>query len=253
MTDVGYTKLANDVLEALAKIKLSPMQYRLLFVVWRYTYGYQRGEHDLSLSFLAEATGCDKRQIQRELKDLEDRKIISQKITNGVGRIIGFNPDVNSWASIGEVTNGEMTNGEMTNGDSAIGETTNPSIGEIVKATIGETTNQERNNIKKNLKKNNKQQFEAEFEDWWKGYPRKKSKADARKAWVKLRGEGKAVEELTLYRDRYAAEVKQKNTEEQYILHGSTFLNGKWEDYTQEPAEAKAREPDTYAGWRRAQ
>jgi hypothetical protein len=34
----GYTILANEILEAMARTKLSPTQYRLLFVVWRYTY-----------------------------------------------------------------------------------------------------------------------------------------------------------------------------------------------------------------------
>jgi phage replication O-like protein O len=49
--DNGYTRIANEILEAMAKIKLSPTQYRILFVVWRYTYGFQRKEHKLSLTF----------------------------------------------------------------------------------------------------------------------------------------------------------------------------------------------------------
>ena len=84
-----------------------------------------------------------------------------------------------------------------------------------------------------------KPDYEAEFEAWWKDYPLKKSKADARKSWVKLRKSNKTIEQLTLYRDRYIAEIKRKGTEGRYILHGSTFLNGRWEDYSKdsEPSE----------------
>ena len=47
----GYTRIANEILEAMAKVKLSPTQYRVLFVVWRYTYGFSRKSADLSLTF----------------------------------------------------------------------------------------------------------------------------------------------------------------------------------------------------------
>jgi hypothetical protein len=39
-------------------------------VVWRYTYGFNRKQHELSQNFIAEATGLHKKQIQRELNNL---------------------------------------------------------------------------------------------------------------------------------------------------------------------------------------
>lgn len=155
--EAGYTALANEILEAMARIKMSPMQYRLLFVVWRYTYGFQRKEADLSLTFLANATGCDKRQIQRELKDLNQRKIIIQN-TEKQSRVIGFNKDYDQWLDdipvnkegIGETTNGEIDNGDLTNGESVEG-----GIGEVTNPPIGEFTNQERKSLNKSFKENN--------------------------------------------------------------------------------------------------
>ena len=140
----GFTKIDNKILENIATIKLSPTAYRLVFVIWRYTYGFNRRTHNMSLSFLHEATGCDKRQIQRELKNLEDKKVIIQDIKNGSYRNISFNKNHDEW--IGKTTIGETAIGEIDNG-----QTTNSAIGESVKATIGETTNQERNN-KENYK-----------------------------------------------------------------------------------------------------
>lgn len=137
----GYTRIADEILEQMAKVKLSPTQYRILFVVWRFTYGFNRKEHDLSLGFLSQATGCDKRQLQRELKGLEDRKIVFQKVMNGKGRKLMFNKNHDEWT--GKSTIGETTIGEIDNGETADGENDNGTIGEIVKGTIGETDNQD--------------------------------------------------------------------------------------------------------------
>lgn len=140
----GYTKIANIILEALARQPLNGTQRRILDVVFRYTYGFNRKEHELSLTFISAATMCDKRQLQRELKELEIKKIIFQSI--GAKRIISFNKNYEQW--IGESTIGKKDIGEITNG-----ETPNTSIGESTNADIGKSTNQEINYLNKTLKK----------------------------------------------------------------------------------------------------
>jgi len=126
----GYTKIANEILEHLALTKLSPIQYRLIFVIWRYTYGFNRKEHTLSLSFLSKATNYDQRQLQRELTKLEERKIIIQKVQKGRPRIISFNKNYDEWLC------------EDIIGNSTVG-----------KATIGNPTKEEIKNINKNINK----------------------------------------------------------------------------------------------------
>lgn len=146
--EYGYTKVADALLEQTARIKLSPTQYRIILLVWRYTYGFGRKEHNMSLTFLEEGTGCDKRSIQRELSRLEERKIIFQRIKNGAYRYIKFNKNYDEWdcLTIGETTNGKTTNGETANGDS-----TNGSVGETTNGTIGETANQDKQSLYTNI------------------------------------------------------------------------------------------------------
>lgn len=132
----GHTRIANEIMENMAKLPLNGTQFRILMVIWRYTYGFNRKEHDLSLSFLKEATNCDPRQLQRELKNLENRNVITQNIKHGANRIISFQKHYDKWVydkSIGESTNGESTKS---------------TIGESTKKSIGEFTNQERNKTK---------------------------------------------------------------------------------------------------------
>ncbi|WP_017435118.1 replication protein [Saccharococcus caldoxylosilyticus] len=142
----GYTKIANKILERLALTKLSPIQYRLIFVIWRYTYGFSRKEHTFSLSFLSEATKYDQRQLQRELAKLEQRRIIVQKVQPGKPRIISFNKNYDEW--LDEETLGNSTIGKVTNGNSTEG-----TFGNFTEGTLGNPTNQEIKNINKNLNK----------------------------------------------------------------------------------------------------
>jgi phage replication O-like protein O len=142
----GYTKIANKILERLALTKLSPIQYRIIFVIWRYTYGFNRKEHTFSLSFLSEATKYDQRQLQRELAKLEQRRIIIQKVQPGKPRIISFNKNYDEW--LDEETLGNSTIGKVTNGNSTKG-----TFGNSTEGTLGNPTKEEIKNINKNLNK----------------------------------------------------------------------------------------------------
>jgi phage replication O-like protein O len=140
----GYTKIANEILERMALTKLSPIQYRLIFVIWRYTYGFNRKEHEFSLSFFGKATNYDERQIRRELQKLEQRKIIFQKVSPGKPRLISFNKNYDEW--ILDETEGNSTPGNLTPG-----KTTQGTPGKVTPGAPGNSTPQEIKN-KKNIK-----------------------------------------------------------------------------------------------------
>lgn len=142
----GYTKIADELLEAMAKVKLSPTQYRLIFIIWRYTYGFHRKSHELSLSFFEQATGLDIRNIRRELKDLAEKKIIFQHFKSGEPRSIKFNKDYDQW-SMGETTHGlidpwvKLPKGGLTQ----------VSMGEMTHTTMGEIAQEERDILNTNI------------------------------------------------------------------------------------------------------
>jgi len=124
----GHTRIANEILEVVARTKLSPTQYRIILIVWRYTYGFQRKAHKLSLTFLSKATGGDRRNIQRELNNLIERNILTVK-NSGQKRLIGFNKHYKRWLTGGEIDNGETDNGEIN--ASTGGEQDAGTVGEI--------------------------------------------------------------------------------------------------------------------------
>lgn len=78
-------------------------------------------------------------------------------------------------------------------------------------------------------------------QDIWELYPNKKGKAQAMKKIPKLLETlGKDV--LTECVKKYSAEVKGKD--KQFILNGSTFFNGRYEDYLDDVIEADCKKND---------
>jgi hypothetical protein len=47
----GYTQIANELIEALARFNLSPYESRLLWYIARKTYGYQKKTDAISLGW----------------------------------------------------------------------------------------------------------------------------------------------------------------------------------------------------------
>jgi phage replication O-like protein O len=78
-----YTPIHNEVLEALARINLSPYETRVLMATWRKTYGFRdtktglRKKYDrISLSQFNEMTGLDRRLASRALQGLKKKGVI---------------------------------------------------------------------------------------------------------------------------------------------------------------------------------
>mgnify|MGYP000855915684 CR=1 FL=1 len=132
----GFTQIANQILDALAKTNLNGTQRRILDVVFRQTYGYKRKSHDLSVTFIANATNIHKKQIQRELTVLIKKNIVTvvTEATFNKSRVISFNKKYNEWINYGEVTNSLLPNGIDTHtGNELVPSTGNELVPQIKK------------------------------------------------------------------------------------------------------------------------
>ncbi len=91
----GYTGIANEIVEALCRTNLSPYESRVLWCVFRKTYGWNKKEDWISLPQLVTMTGMHKSHISRSKKKLLDRKIITQ-----TGNKIAFNKFYTQWREL---------------------------------------------------------------------------------------------------------------------------------------------------------
>lgn len=96
----GYTQIANKILEETARHKFNGTQYSILLVVWRYTYGFKRKSHELSIGFIAEAiNAADPKGVKRELNNLLLRNVLlaANEAQGSRPRSIGFNKNFSQW------------------------------------------------------------------------------------------------------------------------------------------------------------
>lgn len=95
----GYTRIADQILEEISKQKLNGTQFRILMVVWRYTYGFNRKDHEMSLSFFEKATELGKTQLDREIKNLIESKVlvVTKESTYTASRKLQFNKNIAEW------------------------------------------------------------------------------------------------------------------------------------------------------------
>lgn len=94
----GHTRIANEILEQISKTNLNGTQFRIVIVIWRYTYGFRRKEFEFPLSFLAEKVSTTKSHVDRELTSLIERKIVNVVgIGKRRGRELSFNKNYEKW------------------------------------------------------------------------------------------------------------------------------------------------------------
>lgn len=128
-----FTRISNELMEQIPKFRLNGTQFRILFIVLRYTYGFNRKEYAFSLSFFGKALNINRRQIQRELKRLIYMNILHEEKNGNSTRIIALNKDYDSWlnTSVDELDNVFLDNGELDNVEKDNGELAEAGVDEL--------------------------------------------------------------------------------------------------------------------------
>ncbi|MDR0925936.1 MAG: conserved phage C-terminal domain-containing protein [Hungatella sp.] len=96
----GYTRIANELLEAVSRADFNGAQLRILFCLIRNTYGFGRKECDFSNSFVAKGTGLSKSSIIAVINSLQEGKVIvvTQQSTFNSPRKVKLNKHINEWS-----------------------------------------------------------------------------------------------------------------------------------------------------------
>ncbi len=96
----GYTRIANELLEAVSHADFNGAQLRILFCLIRNTYGFGRKECDFSNSFVAKGTGLSKSSIIAVINSLQEGKVIvvTQQSTFNSPRKVKLNKHINEWS-----------------------------------------------------------------------------------------------------------------------------------------------------------
>ena len=80
----GYTKIANELLEAICRLNVSGNEMRILLYIIRRTYGFNRTYAEIPLSEISGAVGVRTVHISRALKRLAALNLIELHSSKGV-------------------------------------------------------------------------------------------------------------------------------------------------------------------------
>lgn len=90
-----FTKFPNELLERIMCSKLNAAEIKILLCVVRYTYGFHREQHELSQSFIQNATDTSESHSTKMIQRLIKKSILieTKKATSTTPRCLAINPD----------------------------------------------------------------------------------------------------------------------------------------------------------------
>jgi phage replication O-like protein O len=101
----GFIKIANEIYEALCRIRISGEARQVLDFILRKTYGFNKKQDKISLSQFVLGTGLKKSTICRATNKLKEMKLII-KIDNEDCTIYRFNKDFEEWEGLSKKRRG---------------------------------------------------------------------------------------------------------------------------------------------------
>ncbi len=228
----GYTRLANELLDALLLAGLTARQWAVVMAVIRKTYGFNKKVDEIGLSQLSAMTGIDKSHLSRTVRELESLGVLTRSA--GVhGHLLGLNKQHALWGAPQQL--GLPIEPQWPNRPPGGAQTATPQVAES--ATEGVPKQQPQKTRLKNTGKTTPKDTGAEalaerFERFYQAYPKKRNRAQAEKAFAKL-----APDDGLLHTMLEAVEVAKRSRDDwrkeggQFIPYAASWLGARgWED-----------------------
>ena len=110
----GHIDIAHDLAEALMKVNLSGYQNRIIWCIFRKTYGWHKSTDKISLTLFEKMTGLKRQNVNRAIKKLEALNMIIVDRNNRVNTY-KFNSDYDTWKLNKQSLNKDSLNKDSLN------------------------------------------------------------------------------------------------------------------------------------------
>jgi len=230
----GYTRIANELLEAMARLKLTPTEWNILMVILRNTYGYQRKEARIKLAEFMLSTGVAKTHISNGLRKLVTKRVVT-RTGNNKDIHYSFQKDYTRWKRLPkQVIVTQIRNHSITQTRNHCPESKDKrkKINNITTQKTSNSPNEQTQKAKIERTPEGNVVYPTLFEKFWDYYPRKKEKIPTLEAWLHLEKEKKNMNDVVRASKNYRDEQVRLGTAENFIKLPPTFLHkDRWEDY----------------------
>ncbi len=115
----GYTRIANELLEAFLKCRLTEYERIVWLAIVRLTYGWNKKEAKISLRQISSLTGISKKHVSHTLHMLQAKKMVYVKKLKS-SQIIGIVKHYKTWKIKGSPHQGTPHQGIPSSGDSKV-------------------------------------------------------------------------------------------------------------------------------------
>lgn len=231
-TENGFTQIANETMDALARIRIPGQARQVLDFIIRKTYGWNKKIDVISLSQFAKGTGLSKVAVCKSINKLLRLKIITQK-GNERNVTYGFNKNYDRWKPLPKKV---ILPKKVT----TFTQKGNP--GGILPSSTKDTSTKEikdiyvqKNEEPKKSKPPKKDELTKEqrilFDIFWKEYPKRQSKSESKTTWKKIDPDQQLLEKILISINQAKKTRSWIEKNGRYIPLPSTWLNNKrWED-----------------------
>ena len=94
----GYVRIANELYQAVYKANLSGSEFRVLLFIIRQTYGFNKTERRLAISYIANGSEIPEKTVRRCINSLIEKNIIAAKSEyQNEAKILRINKRYNQW------------------------------------------------------------------------------------------------------------------------------------------------------------
>ncbi|MGB8422215.1 replication protein [Paraburkholderia sp.] len=229
----GYTRLANEILDALLLAGLTSRQWAVVMAVIRKTYGYNKKSDDIGLSQLQAMTRIDKAHLSRTVRELEAMRVLSRTVGTH-GHHLGLNKKIAQWGLL-------IQQPQLPKQQPLLKE--QPGVAESATLGVAESAirglpkqQPQKTRLKDKVKTTPKDMsagaLAERFEKFYSIYPKKRNRADAEKAFAKLNPDDSLLSVIV-----EAVEVAKRSRDDwrrdggKYIPYPASWLNAKgWTD-----------------------
>ena len=176
----GFTRIANELLDALIKNRIPGEQMQCLLFIIRKTYGFNRLEDNISNSQFTEATGMKKGNVSRAISSLVEKNIVIKSDNKRIPSY-RFNKHYKSWKLLSKKQ-------PVINIATSVIKTDNKLLSKVMdtkekKETITKETPDFY--LTKKKRKLNGKRLES-FDRFWEAFSYRKDRASAADSWLDI-------------------------------------------------------------------
>jgi len=206
----GFTPIANEIMEALARAKISGRDFNVLLFVIRKTYGFNKKVDFIALSQIAKHCFISKIRASQVMTRLVLMNLLTVKENiNGIGKSYLFNKHYEQWSTVKENLNSK--------GKPIV------TVKENLNRPLRKTLTTKDIYTKETIQK---KEYPL-FEELWSKYPNKDGKKAALKHFESSVKTEKDERDIRIALDNY---LNSERVLKGFIKNGSTWFNN-WQDW----------------------